>query len=89
MSVAESNGFVRATSAPPRYPINLRITIPFFPTRIFLTLIVGSEKREKSRRRAERALHPIDSLGNLMAVIGTLSVLSVAALFAALVVSGL
>ena len=89
MSIADTNGFVRSNSVQPRYPVNLRITIPFFPRRIFLTLIVGTEKREPVRLRAERKHHPVDTLGNLIAVTMALGILSIAALFAVLVASAL
>ena len=55
----------RIEAAPSRYPVNLRCTIPFYPRPLFLTLIIGREKRGPERLRAERERHPIDTWGNI------------------------
>jgi len=85
MSIAEGEQFARATPAPPRYPINLRITVPFYPRYLFVTLIIGSEKRGRDRLRGERDRHPVGTVGNLLVVTIALGVVSIAALFTALV----
>ncbi len=84
MSIAETSAFQRPASAG-RYPINLRMTIPFFPRKLFITIIVGQEKRGRDRLAEERARHPINTWGNVLTVTVTLAVVSVAALFAALI----
>ena len=85
MEMMEANAaFQRGDRTPERYPVNLRFTIPFYPRSFFVTLIIGPE-----RLREERARHPINTWGNLFAVITSWSVLSVAALFTVLVVSSL
>jgi hypothetical protein len=89
MSIAGGNDIVFGELAQTRYPINLRITIPFYPRAIFVTLIVGSEKRALGRLSSERERNPVNTWGNVIAVTLALSVASVAALFAALVASAL
>ena len=70
-----------------QYPINLRLTIPFFPRALFVTVVVGPERRSPERRTQERVLHPVNTWGNVVTVTIALGVISVAASFAALVVS--
>jgi len=47
------------------HPINLRMSVPFGFGRFYLTIVAGRERRSASRRRAERRLHPIATLGNI------------------------
>jgi hypothetical protein len=89
LDIADSKHLVVSGSAPARPPINLRFAIPFFPRWIFFTLIVGSEKRSRSRIRAEREAHPVNTWGNYAAVTMVMGITLTAALFAALVVSTL
>ena len=56
----------RSETAPARYPVNLRFTIPFYPSPIFVTLIAGKEKRGPARLAKERVLHPLDTWGNIV-----------------------
>lgn len=71
------------------YPVNLCLTIPFFPRFIFITVIVGTEKRSRERLRAEREERPVDTWGNYIVVTIAIGVLLTAALFAVLVASAL
>ena len=90
MAITDSNAFLRtADAAPARYPVNLRFTIPFYPNPIFVTLIVGKEKRGAERLREERSRHPIQTWGNLAMLAATWTVVSIAALFAAMVAGSL
>ena len=85
-SIANTDGLSRVVPpTPARYPINLRITIPFLPRSFFVTVIIGQEKRGPDRLREERRRHPINTWGNVLAVTIALGVVSIAALFAALV----
>ncbi len=79
-----SAAFQRRDPVRGRYPVNLRFTIPFYPHRLFVTLIIGREKRGPERLREERARHPLHTWGNLFALVTSWTVLSIAALFAAL-----
>jgi hypothetical protein len=88
MSIAEVSAATRPAN-PTRYPINLRITIPFFPRSIFITIIVGQEKRGRDRLAEERARHPVNTWGNVITVTMTLGVVSIAALFAALIAASI
>jgi hypothetical protein len=49
-----------------RYPVNLRFTMPFYPRRLFVTLIMGQEKRSDDRLREERIKNPLNTWGNVV-----------------------
>ena len=90
MSIADANtDMTRAGARPGRYPVNLRVTIPFLPKPLFVTLIIGQERRGRHRLREERQKHPVNTWGNLATVVTSWTIFSIAALFAALVVSAL
>ena len=89
MTTVDASNFVRANAEPGRYPVNLRVTIPFYPRPLFVTLIVGPERRGIERLREERKRHPVNTWGNLAVVAGAWTVFVMAALFAAFVASGL
>jgi hypothetical protein len=89
MTTANANTCMRANAQPKPYPVNLRVTIPFYPRSLFVTLIIGQERRGTDRLREERERHPVNTWGNLFVVVGAWSVFVVATLFAAFVASGL
>jgi hypothetical protein len=89
MSISDIDTLAPSHAVPERYPVNLRITIPFYPRFLFVTLIVGSEKRGPSRLRSERGRYPVRTWGNVLVVTMALGVAAVAALFASLVASAL
>lgn len=89
MSAIDADGAIRANAAPGHYPVNLRFTVPFFPRSIFVTFIMGREKRGPERLREERSRHPISTWGNLVTVATALVVFNVAILFAALIASNI
>ncbi|MGY9105818.1 MAG: hypothetical protein ACKVG0_04680 [Alphaproteobacteria bacterium] len=90
MTIADPNSEItRVGATPGQYPVNLRFTIPFYPQPLFVTLIIGREKRGRDRLREERHLHPIQTWGNLLTVAATWTMISISALFAVLVVSAL
>ena len=89
MTTANASNFARANAEPGRYPVNLRVTIPFYPRPLFVTLIIGPERRGNDRLREERQRHPVNTWGNLFVVVGAWSVFVVATLFAAFVATGL
>ncbi len=67
-----------------RYPVNIRLNMPFFGTRYFLTLVAGADRRNAERRLRERRLHPLRTVGNLvfvLAAIGCFYLAAVALLF--------
>jgi hypothetical protein len=89
MSISDADLFSHAHAARAQYPVNLRITIPFYPRFLFVTLIVGSEKRGHGRLCSERAQYPVSTWGNVLVVTIALGVAAIAALFATLVVAAL
>ena len=89
MSVIDAAGAIRASAEPSRYPVNLRLTVPFYPHPFFLTFIVGKERRGSERLRQERARHPVNTWGNLATLVSAWAFLNVTALFVALVASGI
>ena len=53
-----------------RLPINLRFTI-WLPFRsVFVALLAGRERRSRERLRLERGVHPIQTVGNILFVVG-------------------
>jgi hypothetical protein len=50
------------------HPVNIRITLPSPWGRVFVLLLAGPERRSPDRRRAERARHPLATLGNILAM---------------------
>lgn len=52
------------------HPINLRFSVPFFHTRFYLTVVAGRERRPEDRRRQERTVHPVVTVGNALFAIG-------------------
>jgi hypothetical protein len=48
------------------HPINIRLTVPLLFTRAYITVVAGSERRSAERRRAEKRLHPLLKLGNVL-----------------------
>ncbi len=48
------------------HPVNIRLSIPLPFRRCYLTIVGGQERRSPERRRAERAKHPLVTLGNIV-----------------------
>jgi hypothetical protein len=67
------------------HPVNIRVTIPFWPRSFFITLIVGLEKRSSIRRRQERNRHPLLTWGNFFAYFTAGTVFQIALFFLLLV----
>ena len=89
LSTLEGTIFAREDTAETRYPVNIRITIPFLPRPFFVTFIVGPERRGVERRRIERRRHPLNTWGNLATIVTASSALIVTTLFASLIVAAL
>ncbi len=79
----------RSYTQPGNYPVNIRMTIPFLPRRIFITLIIGPERRGRDRLKAEHEMCPLGTVGNMATLFSGWTVISVAALFAAFVLATL
>ncbi len=56
------------------HPVNIRLSIPLFVGRYYVTLVAGKERRSGERLESERKKHPLLKLGNIvvMAVCGTI-----------------
>ena len=73
MGFLEANTGVTALErAPSHYPVNIRVSFPFFTKPFFFTLIIGREKRGLTRRQQERARHPLNTWGNLAVFVAVL-----------------
>jgi hypothetical protein len=52
---------------------DIRLSFPLFNKRYYLVLVAGEERRNKARRAAERAQHPLATTGNLLFVGATVT----------------
>ena len=68
----------KTETTPVRYPVNLRFTIPFYPRPLFVSLIMGQEKRSEGRLREERIRHPLDTWGNIICALCSAVMVSIA-----------
>jgi hypothetical protein len=85
MSSIDVIDVLRAKAEPGRYPVNLRITVPFLPKPFFITLIIGPERRGRERRRLERSRYPLNTWGNLAVAVGAWTTFVVATFFVTLI----
>jgi hypothetical protein len=53
-----------------RYPVNIRLSMPWFGERWFLTVVAGADRRNAERLMRERLLHPLRTAGNIAFLIG-------------------
>ena len=86
MTIADTTTLAARSSAN-RYPVNIRLTVPFLPRPLFVTLIIGTERRGVERLREERLRHPLATRGNMTTMIGGWTIFTIAALFAALLIT--
>ena len=74
------------------HPVNIRVTLPLFARRMFITLIGGTDQRAPERRAQDRARHPLATGPNLVfmgvAVVGLYAIAGLIALLAAAAVRG-
>lgn len=49
-----------------RYPVNIRMAVPWFGRRLFVTLVAGADRRNQERLLRERRLHPLRTFGNVL-----------------------
>ena len=85
MSIAETTS--RMQSTPGRYPVDIRVSVPFLPQAFFVTLIAGRERRGAQRLIQERERHPLNSWGNLATFVVFSTLCGTAFFFASLVAS--
>lgn len=72
---------IRATNWSSRHALNIRLSIPFFSRRYYLTVVGGQERRTHMRRREERALHPLRTLSNILFAVMVVGGATMLALF--------
>jgi hypothetical protein len=89
ISDARMGPAVPAEASTVHYPVNIRVTVPFVPRPLFVTLIIGQERRGRARLKQERRLHPLNTWGNLATFVATSTVFTIATLFIAFVMSAL
>lgn len=56
---------VLEASGATRPPVDIRLTVPFPLARYFLVVVAGRDRRTAARNRAESALRPLGTFGNL------------------------
>lgn len=63
-----------------RYPVNIRLSLPFLAHRFFVTILAGADRRSGDRATVERHMNPFLSAPNLLflAAMGTLLAAAVA-----------
>jgi hypothetical protein len=68
---------------PGSHPINVRLSIPLFVNRYYLTIVAGRERRSPERLVAERRKHPLKTLGNVVFafIVGTIIGLALLTMF--------
>jgi len=68
-----------------RQGVDIRLSIPLFPSRYFVTIVAGRDRRHSRRRKAERIFHPLSSIGNTI-FMGAITTLICAVLLVAFMV---
>ncbi len=48
------------------HPLNVRVSIPLFFGRYYLTLVAGKERRARARLASDRRQNPLDTPGNVL-----------------------
>ncbi len=56
-----------------RPPVNVRLHIPFFSRRYYVTVVGGEEKRSSERRAHERSHYPLRTMANVFFFIGIIT----------------
>ena len=66
-----------------RHSVDLRLSVPFFVDRFYLTIVGGRERRDEGRRADDRRKHPILTFGNRLFLLAIGTVVGLA-IFAAI-----
>ena len=71
------------------HPVNIRLSVPFFSRRFYLTVIAGQERRPAERLKADRSKHPLATRANIVffSICGIVAGLAVITVFQMLSVS--
>jgi hypothetical protein len=65
-----------------RHVVNIRVSLPFFKQRFYITVVGGEEKRDADRRSSERNTYPLRTIANVFFVIGAATIFYAVALIA-------
>lgn len=65
-----------------RHVVNIRVSLPFFKQRFYITVVGGEEKRDSDRLATERNRYPLRTLANVFFIIGAATVFYAIALIA-------
>ncbi|MDP6705330.1 MAG: hypothetical protein QF893_03210 [Alphaproteobacteria bacterium] len=75
-----------------KHLIDIRVTLPLGPLRVFMTLVAGADRRNPDRRAKDRTMHPVRTASNMLfigtAVVVLYAIAGVVALLAAIAVRG-
>ena len=85
----EALGEAMSTRTWRRQSVDIRLSLPFFSQRYFLTVVAGRERRPAPRRKAERVFHPLGTLGNTLFMGAITVVICSVLLIAAMVYSSI
>ncbi len=72
-----------------RYPVNIRLSLPWFGQRGFLTVVAGADRRNAERVMRERLMHPLRTAGNIMFLAGIVLLLHALAFGAVFLLSAI
>jgi len=77
---ADGDGAGGDGDAPVTPPVNVRLHLPLFGRRYYLSIVAGRERREPERRASERRRHPLPTIANILFFIAVGALFYVAAL---------
>jgi len=69
-----------------RHPIDIRLTLPLFSRRLFVTLVAGADRRNPERRVQDRVTHPLTTVPNLVFIgVGVVALYAIAGMVALMI----
>ncbi len=66
------------------HPVNIRLSIPVFFARYYVTIVAGKERRSRERRPSEYRKHSLLKVGNVLVIVAVQIVCCIALLYAGL-----
>ena len=60
---------ILAARSPSRLPVDIRLTVPLFRRRFFVTLLAGEERRSELRLQEERVRHPLWRIAHVCGIV--------------------
>lgn len=71
-----------------RHPVDVRMSVPWFGKRFYMTVIAGEEKRGRGRRDLDKSKYPVHTIGNLFFFLGIATLFYLIAIFGMFFYSG-